>query len=520
MKIHFGQRLSHRLAGDGLFGLACYGFSVATQFGFSLIAVKYLGADHYGFYAAAFVIVSAVGLLGSFCIEYKIIPMLHRLVKEEKNHVIPVLMRSALLLNIVLAGSIALTVFALKTPLATILKMGGMFEATLVAMLPVGIILALRSTLSGGVSAAGKVKWVFLATLVINRTGMIALAMLLYWLSKILVLPSHPSYLALAFTIAEAGGLLWMYLRWRNRLIYVDSKLKSPLIDWLLLKQLLSSSLPPLFHNIGGYANTQINKLLIGIFRTSTQLGAYHLVTIMTAVPFFPFQMFTRSYGPMASSLYQKKDIEGLRQLYKQNAFITVVAGLALALLLVFWGRQILSLYGDEFYDAYIPLIILALATILWIVPGSCGNTLLMLEKDKILHVTTVLTVIANITGAIMLIPKYGMVGAAYSSAAANLLRNVVLALYLYSKTGIHAFSANLNKFFFNSGLLIALYFILCSKGFELMAAIISTGLLLMLICVLLKPHFKTIMIMVFGQTENGQEIECQDPARKETARQ
>lgn len=490
----FGLHLGRRHAEDGIFGLFCYGYSLLAQFIFSYLAIKYVGADGYGIYVAAFVMSTAIVLLGSFCFEYKIIPLFHRLEKEGNADTIPALMISVLFLNFVMAGTIGLALWAFRTPLANTLKMGVVFETTLMAIIPLGIVLALRSTLCGGISAAGKVKWVFFATMILNRSGMLVVVGVLYGMNYTSLFPAHPALLAAGVALAEGASLLFLLLRW-YKLSHKEGHFWNTKIDWKLLRQLLYSSLPPFFHNLGGYANSEINKLLIGVFRPSSQVGMFHIVTMMAAIPFLPFQIFVRSYGPMASALYQENDMSGLRRLYQINSLITLSVGMGLTSLLVFWGKYVLRFYGEEFSEAYTPLLIIAFATMLWIAPGPSGNTLYMLEKDRIFYITTFLSIVVNLLGAIFLIPRLGMMGAAYSIATATILRNIVLAVYLYIQTGIHAFNRDMGRMIVSSGVVICLYFVLCTQGLELLAAGICMAMLAALATVFIKPHLKNIMI-------------------------
>ena len=99
-----------------------------------------------------------------------------------------------------------------------------------------------------------------------------------------------------------------------------------------------------------------------------------------------------------------------------------------------------MSFLGDEFISAKYVLMILLLAKLIDSISGSVGVILQMTGCQKIFQNIVFVALIVNIILNMFLIPKFGIEGAAISSACSIILWNISAVIYVYRKFGVWSF--------------------------------------------------------------------------------
>ena len=120
-------------------------------------------------------------------------------------------------------------------------------------------------------------------------------------------------------------------------------------------------------------------------------------------------------------------DRRGLEALYQTVSKWSVSLNLPLFLALVLFPEALLSLFGPEFREGVTALTILAFANIINAATGASGAVLDMTGHSVVKLINASVAVVLAVGLNLLLIPTYGLVGAAISvlasSAAVNLLR-------------------------------------------------------------------------------------------------
>jgi len=93
-----------------------------------------------------------------------------------------------------------------------------------------------------------------------------------------------------------------------------------------------------------------------------------------------------------------------------------------------------LSMLGQEFAIAKTTLLILLVGQVVNVMSGSVGFILQMTGKEKIYQNILLLALVCNIVLNILLIPKFGIEGAAIASTFSLLFWNLSSVLYIYKK--------------------------------------------------------------------------------------
>lgn len=167
--------------------------------------------------------------------------------------------------------------------------------------------------------------------------------------------------------------------------------------------------------------------LMLGYYRPSVDVGIYRaaaqLAILLTVIPFSVESIF----GPMIARLNTTGDRERLGGLFQVSTRWSITASVPLVLVVVLVPADLLSLYGPGFGDARLPLLILAAGQLVNSATGSVSSMLIMTGHQYMKLTGDIIVAVVNVTLNVLLIPQWGLVGAAFATgvsvAGTNVLR-------------------------------------------------------------------------------------------------
>ena len=118
------------------------------------------------------------------------------------------------------------------------------------------------------------------------------------------------------------------------------------------------------------------------------------------------------------------------RNLHRQDyEFSLLFCDLALVFIDICW-------FGLDFIEGKTALYVLLFGQLINVLCGPVGYILMMTNKQKILRNIIVVSALLNISLNILLIPEYGILGAAFATTASLILWNISSLIYVYKKYG------------------------------------------------------------------------------------
>lgn len=141
--------------------------------------------------------------------------------------------------------------------------------------------------------------------------------------------------------------------------------------------------------------------------------------------------------APAVARLWVARDLRRMQQLLDVGVAGVVAASALATAVIVVLREPVLGAFGDGFTAAAGVLVVLCLAQVANAVGGPVGLLLNMTghERDStwVLGVTAALNLAVNI----VLVRRYGMIGAAWGTAACTVLWNVALAWFVRRRLGL-----------------------------------------------------------------------------------
>jgi len=191
---------------------------------------------------------------------------------------------------------------------------------------------------------------------------------------------------------------------------------------------------------LSGFAsiNSYIDIVIIGWFYENSDIGIYSIVVKIVNLVSLGLVAVNGIVAPLISELYAKRQLVELKMVVGFAAwgiFVLSVPGLILVLI---FGRELLGIFGVSFVQGYSTLIILACGQLVNILTGTCGLILTMTEyqviSSKIMGISALLNLVLNL----ILVPPYGINGAAFASATTTILWNIGMLLVALKKLNIN----------------------------------------------------------------------------------
>lgn len=247
---------------------------------------------------------------------------------------------------------------------------------------------------------------------------------------KQLLEPGLRILIASAVAIWGLGVLAWSWL-------YLLSLLVSALAGiWLLyrnilhplagidrekinIKEIIAYSWPISIASILIILIGQIDYLIIGIYHPSADIGVYRIYIQIAALLKLILGSTARIYKPVISELIPEGGFDTIRITYQRVSKWVLALTLLGFIIIALFGEELTGWLFTEAYSIYpAALTILVLGTLINASFGPDGATLEAFGNTRLVLINSLVALFVNIGLGFWLIPDYGIVGAAISTAA------------------------------------------------------------------------------------------------------
>jgi O-antigen/teichoic acid export membrane protein len=245
-----------------------------------------------------------------------------------------------------------------------------------------------------------------------------------------------PQY-AMSFQLFSAVISLGVAIWFLNRIL--PQKIKTSPSQYRN-RRWLKSALPFTLIGGAGIINSQTDIIMLGWIKSAEQVGIYRAAIQGALLTVFGLQAVNTVIAPQFARLYAKGDMAHLQQLVTESARMILLTALPIAFILIFAGDFIVVLlFGADFSASNTPLVILTVGQLTNVFFGSVGYLLNMTgyEKDtaRSLWMTAVLNVLLNL----ILIPKFGINGAAIATSLSTAAWNMLLNHFVRRRLSINS---------------------------------------------------------------------------------
>jgi O-antigen/teichoic acid export membrane protein len=174
--------------------------------------------------------------------------------------------------------------------------------------------------------------------------------------------------------------------------------------------------------------NQNTDIILLGLMRSAEEVGIYKVVVTGATLVAFGLQAITLSISPYLARLHTQGDKQRLQRLVTLSARGILLFALPIVLVLVVWGEAVLEIiFGAEYASGKTALAILALGQLVNAGMGSVGMLLTMTGHERETARAVMIAAVLNVSLNLLLIPLWGINGAALSGALTLTVWNLVM---------------------------------------------------------------------------------------------
>lgn len=202
------------------------------------------------------------------------------------------------------------------------------------------------------------------------------------------------------------------------------------------IKQIISTSFPMLIASSFGMLMNWTDVLMLGYFQDESSVGIYNVSNRVATVVSIILVSINTIAAPKFVEFYTKNDFAGLEKIVQQTTKLIFFTTLPIIVILILAGIPILNLFGNEFTVGYSVLLMLIFGQLVNSVSGSVGYIMQMTDNQKIFQNVVMLSAILNIVLNSILIPRYGINGAAFASMTSMVFWNITLVILIKRKLG------------------------------------------------------------------------------------
>ncbi|MFH1358681.1 MAG: flippase [archaeon] len=197
-------------------------------------------------------------------------------------------------------------------------------------------------------------------------------------------------------------------------------------------KELFNYSWPLMLFTIISSFFYWIDTFAIGYFQNTLEVGLYNAAVPIVSLLYIAPTIFVQLLFPLITKEYAKKNYNTIKELSKQvTKWILILNLPMLAIMLLFPGTILNILFGAEFVTTATEnaLRLLAIGVFFPATLFISNNLISMAGKSKTILLNMVVVAIVNIVLNILLVPKYGIEGAAFSTMISSVLLGLMFLL-------------------------------------------------------------------------------------------
>lgn len=170
----------------------------------------------------------------------------------------------------------------------------------------------------------------------------------------------------------------------------------------------------------------------VGIYTAASTIAIQLAVALMAINTIF---------APMVSKAFHKNAVESVGALLKRATWWSLLLAAPFSILLAINAPLVMSIFGDEFIGGSSILIILIAAQVYNVATGPVGVLMQMAGRQNMDLLINLILLLANIVLNVLLIPKFGLVGAAVATLVSMVAVHSARLILVRKVLGLHPLS-------------------------------------------------------------------------------
>ncbi|WP_077619737.1 flippase [Bacillus sinesaloumensis] len=200
-------------------------------------------------------------------------------------------------------------------------------------------------------------------------------------------------------------------------------------------KKSISYGIKAHISNILSFVNYRADIFIISFYINPAAVGIYTAAVSIAERLWIVSQAISSVLFPTVSSLESQDEKNHLTSILSRNVlWLSIISGFIFFLLS---DLVVLILFGEEYIESSLAIKLLLPGIVLFSVDRILSNDLAGRGKPEINMNVSIVTVVSNIVLNILLVPHYGIIGAAASTSVTYSLATVIKLFIFKKQTGV-----------------------------------------------------------------------------------
>ena len=181
--------------------------------------------------------------------------------------------------------------------------------------------------------------------------------------------------------------------------------------------------------------------MMLRVIRSPEEVGYYQVALQWANLALIAQQAVMMVSGPSIARAYRKKDMISVQRILTSAARVVFLLALPLGLILIFFGETIIGMtFGKDYLPAVSALSILLIGVMVQASFGTITQLSKMLGWESLIFWLVSGAAFINVVLNYLLIPSYGIAGAAVASIFATFFWKAALAAIAWRRLGLVSF--------------------------------------------------------------------------------
>lgn len=182
------------------------------------------------------------------------------------------------------------------------------------------------------------------------------------------------------------------------------------------------------------------DSVIIGIFKAESEIGIYNVAIKLAMISGLVLGAINSIVAPKLSEAYNNGRKKEFALIVRQSTRVIFFSSLPILIFLIVFPEFLLSFFGSEFLIGKTTLYVLLVGQIINAFSGSVGVIMQMTGREKLFQNILIVALIINIGMNFLLIPTYGIIGAAIASSASIVFWNLTSVAFIYKEHKVLTF--------------------------------------------------------------------------------
>jgi len=410
--------------------------TLGINFGVQVLTVRYLTKNDFGAFSFALAFVAMASVVSLFGLD-KAVARYVAIYHQQEDY--PRMFGTILLTLITIVGiGVVLIggVFALNDPLQVILNTDRRSISLLLILIGTAPIQALESYFQAMLAVFASARAIFFRRYLLGPAlKLLAVLVVVIFQGDVYLLAA--GYLAGSILGLVIYGVMMMQV-WRSKGILEHFDRTNIIFP---IRDVFGFSVPLLTTDALHVVKGSGVVVLLEYFRNSTEVAEFRAIVPVAGLNLVVMQSFKLLYTPMAARMFASSDYKGINNLYWKTAtWIALFSFPAFLLTFSLADTITVVMFGEQYAQSGILLALLSFGNYFNAAFGFNAYTLRVYGRVKYIVIIDVLSTVFNLGISLLLIPRYGALGAAIGTTITMVLYNLLNHAGLMLGTGINLF--------------------------------------------------------------------------------